>query len=68
MLIDKTTLLIILGIVLGSANGLKSVVLVLGPVKLLVGDLLSTFIDFIVIALVVYYSVKLLKLENSDKK
>ena len=58
----------ILGTVLGSANGLKLVILVLGPVHLLIGDLLSTFIDFIVIALVVYYSVKLLKLENSDKK
>ena len=58
----------ILGTVLGSANGLKSVVLVLGPIQLLIGDLLSTFIDFIVIALVVYYAVRLLKLENSDKK
>jgi large conductance mechanosensitive channel len=58
----------ILGTVLGSANGLKSAILVLGPVQLLIGDLLSTFIDFIVIALVVYYAVRLLKLENSDKK
>jgi len=32
------------------------------------GDLISVFIDFIIISLVVYFGVKLLKLDKLDKK
>ena len=54
----------ILGMILGSAKGLTEVVL--GPFK--VGHLLSTFIDFVAIAAVVYFAVKALGLDKLDKK
>ncbi len=54
----------ILGLILGSAKGLTEVVL--GPFK--VGHLLSTVIDFVAIAAVVYFAVKALGLDKLDKK
>jgi len=57
----------ILGIMLGSTEGLKEAYFALGSAKIMYGDLLSTAIDFLVIALVVYYGVKLLKLDKLDK-
>lgn len=58
----------ILGFALGAAGGLKEAGLQIGPAKILWGSFLSTTIDFIVIALVVYFGVKLLGLEKLDKK
>ncbi len=58
----------ILGMILGSAEGLKNASFQLGSAKILYGDMLSTLIDFIIIALVVYYGVKLLRLDKLDKK
>lgn len=54
----------ILGFILGSAKGLQEVVL--GPFK--IGHLLSTCIDFVAIASVVYFVVKGLGLDKLDKK
>ncbi len=58
----------ILGIVLGMAGNLKSAALNFGSAKILYGDLISVVIDFIVIALVVYFGVKILGLDKLDKK
>jgi len=58
----------ILGGLFGAAAGLKTATLTLGPVTFLWGDLVSILIDFIVVALVIYYGVKLLKLDKLDKK
>jgi len=58
----------ILGIVLGAAKGLDTASLSLGPITILYGHFISTLIDFLVVALVVYYGVKLLKLDKLDKK
>lgn len=58
----------ILGIILGLAGGLKDAYFTIGKVKFLYGDFLSSLIDFIVIALVVYFGVKILKLDRLDKK
>lgn len=58
----------ILGLILGAAGNLNEAYLSLGNSKLMWGNFLSTTIDFIVIALVVYYGVKLLKLDKLDKK
>ncbi|MDD5145742.1 MAG: MscL family protein [Candidatus Pacebacteria bacterium] len=58
----------ILGVFLGKVGGLESATFGIGPVKILWGDFLSVFIDFFVIALVVYFGVKLLKLDKLDKK
>jgi large conductance mechanosensitive channel len=58
----------ILGLVLGAAGGLKEASLALGPAKLMWGNFVSNLIDFLVIALVVYYGVKVLGLDKLDKK
>lgn len=58
----------ILGIVLGKVGNLETASLVIGQVKILWGSFLAVFIDFIVIALVVYFGVKWLKLDRLDKK
>lgn len=58
----------ILGLLLGSVGGLKSAFFEMGSAKIMYGDFLSSCIDFIVIALVVYYGVKGLGLDKLDKK
>ncbi|MCL4374760.1 MscL family protein [Patescibacteria group bacterium] len=58
----------ILGLVLGLAKGLDTATVKLGPAKFMVGNFISNLIDFLVIALVVYYGVKLLRLDKLDKK
>jgi large conductance mechanosensitive channel len=63
-----------LGLLLGSTEGLKGLSLVIGntsasrPVVLHYGIFLNDFINFIVIALVVYLVISLLKVENLGKK
>lgn len=58
----------LLGIFLGFAGDLKNMSVQVGSATVLYGDLISTLIDFIIIALVVYFGVKLLKLDKLDKK
>lgn len=58
----------LLGVILGAAGGLKEASLKIGGVEILWGDFLSVTIDFLVIALVVYYGVRVLGLEKLDKK
>lgn len=58
----------ILGIALGAAGGLKTASFGIGSARILYGDLISVVIDFLVIALVVYYGVKLIGLDKLDKK
>lgn len=53
---------------LGSVENLSDAYLQIGSAKLLWGDFLNVFIDFVVIALVVYFGVRLLKLDKLDKK
>lgn len=57
----------ILGVALGAVGGLKSAALAIGDVKILYGDFFTVLIDFIVIALVVYFGVKGLGLDRLDK-
>lgn len=54
----------LIGLVFGSTEGLAA--LSAGPV--LYGQFLATFVDFVVIAAVVYFGFKMLKLEKLDKK
>lgn len=58
----------IVGLALGSAEGLKAASFQIGSTKIMYGDLISTLLDFIIVALVVYFGVKLLKLDKLDKK
>ncbi len=58
----------ILGLALGAVGGLKTASFGIGNARIMYGDFLSVTIDFIVVALVVYFGVTLLKLDKIDKK
>ena len=58
----------LLSILLGKTENLKAAKFAVGDVEILWGDFLSTTIDFLIIALVVYYAVKLLGINPSGKK
>ena len=58
----------LLGLALGKVGGLKEAFFSIGSAKIMYGDLISVAIDFTVIALVVYFGVKLLHLDKLDKK
>ena len=58
----------ILGIFLGATGDLATASFSLGKAEILWGSFISTLIDFLVIALVVYYGVKGLGLDKLDKK
>ena len=58
----------LLGVALGSVSGLKDASFRIGSAQILYGDLLSVAIDFIIVALVIYFGVKMLKLDKLDKK
>ena len=57
----------LIGLFIGGLN-LESAYLTVGLAKLMLGDFVSVAIDFIVVALVVYFGVKWLKLDKLDKK
>lgn len=58
----------LLGVVLGAAGNLSTLSLKVGPIEIMWGNFLSVLIDFLVVALVVYYGVTALKLDKLDKK
>lgn len=58
----------VLSVVLGAAGNLKELFIQIGPVKIMWGDFANTFVDFLVIAAVVYFGVKAVGLEKLDKK
>jgi large conductance mechanosensitive channel len=58
----------IIGVALGAAGELKSASLAIGSVNILWGDFVSILIDFVIIALVVYFGVKFIGLDKLDKK
>jgi len=58
----------ILGIALGTIGALDTAVFKIGPVEILWGSFAATLIDFVIIALVIFYGFKFLKLEKLDKK
>ncbi len=58
----------LLGIILGATGGLQKMVIKVGTAEIMVGNFIAALIDFLVIALVVYFGVKGLKLEKLDKK
>ena len=58
----------ILGIILGAAGALDTAILKVGPVEILWGSFVTTLIDFVIIALVIFYGFKFLKLGKLDKK
>jgi len=57
----------IIGVLIGGLNLKESYFEVIG-VRFMWGDFVSSLVDFIIIAMVVYFGVKLLKLDKLDKK
>ena len=57
----------LLSLVLGATDGLKTATIELGSAKILYGDFITVIIDFIVVALVVYYGVKIIGVQKLDK-
>lgn len=58
----------ILGVALGAVNGLKEARISIGEAHILYGDFINVFVDFLIVALVVYVGVKLLGVDRLDKK
>lgn len=58
----------LLGVVLGAAGELSTASLSIGPAQLLWGHFVTTLIDFLVVAGVVYYGVKQLGFDKLDNK
>ena len=60
----------VIGLVLGSVSGLESASFSIGGAQILVGHLISTLIDFAIVAGVVYFGVKGLGFDklDADKK
>ncbi len=58
----------IIGLLMGNAAGLTSAVLEIGTAKVKWGHLISTVIDFAIVAAVVYFGFKKLGLDKLDKK
>jgi large conductance mechanosensitive channel len=57
----------IIGIALGKAGSLSDAVLTIGSVEIAWGSFITVLIDFVVIALVVYFGFKALRLDKLDK-
>lgn len=57
----------LVGLLLGAAGGLKTASFGIGPARILYGDLISVIVDFVIVALVVYYGVKIIGLDKLDK-
>ena len=58
----------ILGIILGANDGLRNAYVEVAGNKIMYGNFLSVMLDFLIIATVVYFGVKGLKLDKLDKK
>ena len=57
----------LIGLLMGGLN-LKNAYIPVGAAKLMWGDFISVAIDFLIVAFVVYFGVKWLKLDKLDKK
>lgn len=58
----------VLALGLSNVQNLQSAYVEIGAARIMWGNFLNVFIDFIVVALVVYFGVKWLKLDKLDKK
>ncbi len=58
----------LLGLALGSTKGLEKAYFGIGEVKIMYGHFLSVLLDFMIIAAVVYFFVKGLKIDKLDRK
>src|SRR5215204_310250 len=58
----------VLGVALGAAGSLSDAKLRIGPAEIAWGHLVNSFIDFLVIAWIVYLGIKWLRLEDKEAK
>ncbi len=58
----------IVGLALGKAGTLSNAAIAIGPVKILWGHFVATLIDFAIIAAVIYFVFKWLRLDRLDYK
>lgn len=58
----------LIGLALGAVGDFEKAYFSIGSAHILWGSFVSTIVDFLIIALVVYFGVKLLKLDRLDKK
>jgi large conductance mechanosensitive channel len=58
----------LIGILLGKVGDLSKVFIQIGSAKILLGSFISSLIDFLIIAFVVYFATKILKFDNTNKK
>ncbi len=58
----------VLALGMSNVENLKEAYIQVGAAKIMWGDFLNVAIDFLVVAIVVYFGVKLLKLDRLDKK
>ncbi|HRN70348.1 MAG TPA: MscL family protein [Candidatus Woesebacteria bacterium] len=58
----------ILGLILGSTKGLEGAYLPFFGARIMYGHFLAVLLDFVIIAAVVYFVIKGLKLDRIDKK
>jgi len=57
----------IIGLLLGFTKGLQTASFKIGSATILWGHFVSTLIDFLIVALVVYFGVKILRLDKFEK-
>jgi len=57
----------LVGLIMGSAKGLESVSITIGSSQIMLGHFVSALIDFLIIAGVVYFGFKALKLDKLDQ-
>lgn len=57
----------IIGLLMGKVGNLASATLTIGSVSLRWGNFVSVLIDFLIVAAVVYFGFKVLKLDQLDK-
>jgi len=58
----------LVGMMLGSASGLREATVKIGSATIAWGDFISTLIDFVIVAFIIYATVKILKLEKLHLK
>ncbi|MCE9586052.1 MscL family protein [Candidatus Uhrbacteria bacterium] len=58
----------LIGLALGSTTGLKAASFKIGTAVILYGDFIGVCVDFLVIALVVYASVRIFRLDKLEKQ
>lgn len=58
----------VIGVIINRAGDLASNYIAIGGAKLMWGNFVNNFIDFVVIAFIVYFGVKIIGLDKIDQK